>query len=148
MDVEQLSKSPIGHLTPITRTDPLNGRAFSRFAYVPAPLPAEIELTSATWKLVVASEAGLGRLDQAARQFPQPSLLRQPSLRREAQSTSALEGTYAPIETVFASDPGDSKQSMELREVFNYVAAAEEGFRWISERPMTESLIGGLQRLL
>lgn len=148
MDVERLSKSPIGHLTPIAGTDPLNGREFSHFAYVPAPLPAEIELTSATWKLVVAAEAALGRLDQAAQQFPQPALLRQPSLRREAQSTSALEGTYAPIETVFASDPGDSKQSMELREVFNYVAAAEEGFHWISERPITESLIGGLQKTL
>ncbi len=148
MDVARLSESPIGFVTPISGTDPVTGREFSHFAYVPAALPVEIELKSATWNRVTSAEAALGRLDQVARQFPRPALLRQPSLRREAQSTSALEGTYAPIETVFASDPTDGRQSMELREVFNYVAAAEHGFDWVTERPITASLIASLQRTL
>lgn len=148
MEAERLAASPIGSVTPIAGTDPFTGRAFSHFAYLPEPLPGTVELRSGTWKHVAAAETALGRLDQVARQFPQPALLRQPSLRREAQSTSALEGTYAPIETVFASDPGDRQQSMELREVFNYVAAAEQGFDWISERPITTSLIGALQGTL
>lgn len=56
---------------------------------------------------VTRAESALARLDQAARQVPAPGLLRQPALRREAQSTSALEGTFAPPEEVLESDIDD-----------------------------------------
>ena len=32
--------------------------------------------------------------------LPNPDMLRRPTMRREAQSTSALEGTFEPLETV------------------------------------------------
>lgn len=149
MDHQALSASPIGTVVPISGTDPLNGRAFEHFAYTPAPLPSEASLRSATWNTVVAAEAALGRLDQAAQQFPQPALLRRPALRREAQSTSALEGTYAPFETVLASEPEDRPGlPVEVREVLNYVVAAEEGFAWVADRPITVGLIERLQGVL
>ena len=116
---------------------------------MPDPLPAEVGLRSSTWKQVAAAEAALGRLDQASQQFPEPTLLRRPALRREAQSTSALEGTYAPFETVLASDPEDRRGlSVELREVLNYVVAAEEGFTWVKDRPITVGLMEHLQGVL
>jgi Fic family protein len=149
MDHEALSRSPIGDVIPINGMDPLNGRHFEHYAYLPAPLPHEIELRSSTWSQVVAAEAALGRLDQVSQQFPEPALLRRPALRREAQSTSALEGTYAPFETVLASDPEERRGlSVELREVLNYVVAAEEGFSWIVERPLSLGLIERLQAVL
>jgi Fic family protein len=78
-----------------------------------------------------------------------PALFRQPSLRREAQSTSALEGTFAPIEEVLESRIEDrASASLEMREILNYVVAAEEAFGWISERPLTTSLLGSLQGIL
>lgn len=149
MDYERLATSPIGTVVPISGTDPLNGREFEHYAYVPHGLPTALELQSATWKQVAAAEAALGRLDQAAQQFPQPALLRRPSLRREAQSTSALEGTYAPFETVLASEPEDRlRLPAEVGEVLNYVVAAEEGFAWIADRPITVGLLLQLQALL
>jgi Fic family protein len=149
MDHEGLLDSPLGTIVPIQGTDPLNGRRFEHFAYVPAPLPTELALRSSTWKQVALAEAALGRLDQASQQVPEPALLRRPALRREAQSTSALEGTYAPFATVLASEPEDRRGlSLEVREILNYVVAAEEGFAWIRDRPITVSLIERLQQVL
>lgn len=149
MDHAALSDSPLGTVVPIQGTDPLNGRRFEHFAYVPTPLPAELALRSSTWKQVALAEAALGRLDQASQQVPEPALLRRPALRREAQSTSALEGTYAPFETVLASEPEDRRGlSLEVREILNYVVAAEEGFAWIRDRPITVGLIERLQHVL
>jgi len=149
VDHVALSASPIGAVVPISGIDPMNGRQFEHFAFVPSPLPPEVGLSSSTWKQVVTAEAALGRLDQAAQQFPVPALLRRPALRREAQSTSALEGTYAHFETVMASELEDRPSlPIEVREVLNYVVAAEEGFAWVAERPITVGVIERLQQLL
>lgn len=149
MDAARLSQSPIGSLVPISGVDPNTGKNFEHVAYVPDPLPPSVTLASSTWKAVATAEAALGRLDQAAQQFPEPALLRRPALRREAQSTSALEGTYAAIETVLASEPEERRGlPVELREVLNYVVAAEAGFSWVRERPVTTSLIEHLQGVL
>ena len=75
---------------PISGTDGLTARHYSHFAFLPDPLPRAVALSSAAWTQVAAAEGALGRLDQAGQQFPEPSLLRRPALRREAQSTSAL----------------------------------------------------------
>ena len=108
-----------------------------------------MDLTAETWTTVAHAEASLARLDQAARQIPEPSLLRRPALRREAQSTSALEGTFAPFEEVLESDIEERADlSTEVREILNYVAAAEEGFAWVEERPLTGGLVQSLQRIL
>jgi Fic family protein len=70
-------------------------------------------------------------------------------LRREAQSTSALEGTFAPFVDVLEPDVEDRAQlSVAILEILNYVFAAEHAFRWIGERPLTSSFMGSLQRLL
>jgi Fic family protein len=142
-----LSNSPIGRLVPIAGTDGRFGKPYEAEAFLADPLPPVVELGAATWTAVVRAEASLARLDQAARHLPEPSLLRQPALRREAQSTSALEGTFAPFDAVLASDLEQRGQlSLELREVLNYVAIAEEAFAWVVERPLTMSFIAGLQR--
>ena len=149
MDLDALRDSPIGELVPISGQDGRTGEHYDYFAYLAAPLPASIELSSGTWTEVTRAEAALARLDQAARQVPTPGLLRQPALRREAQSTSALEGTFAPLEEVLESDIEDRAQlSLEVREILNYVVAAEEAFSWVLDRPLTTGLLSALQRTL
>ncbi len=60
-----------------------------------------------------------------------------------------MEGTFAPFEDVLESDIDERAQlSLEVREVLNYVVAAEEAFSWIDERPLTTGLIANLQRIL
>jgi Fic family protein len=70
-------------------------------------------------------------------------------LRREAQSTSALEGTYAPFVDVLAADLDDAAtMPTEVREVLNFERIAEEAFAWPVERPITLGVLGELQRML
>ncbi|WP_232541921.1 Fic/DOC family N-terminal domain-containing protein [Nocardia bovistercoris] len=66
-------------------------------AFVPEPLPVVTPgLTVPTFNAVANARAALAALDASARRLPNPALLRQSTLRQEAQSTSALEGTFAP----------------------------------------------------
>lgn len=151
MDLDALGASPIGQLVPIAGTDGRTGQRYESFAYLadPLPLPDSLELSSSTWTIVARAEAALARLDQAARQVPSPELLRAPAIRREAQSTSALEGTFAPFATVLASNVEERGQlSLAVLEILNYVAAAEQAFEWIEDRPLTTGLMGELQRTL
>lgn len=149
MDLKAIENSPIGRLVPIEGFDQRTDSDFSHQAFLPEPLPLEVALSAETWTVVARAEAALGRLDEASQQVPEPRLLRQAALRREAQSTSALEGTFAPFEEVMEPELGDrSSHSIEVWEILNYVAAAEEGFAWISSRPVTTRLISELQRTL
>ena len=68
---------------------------------------------------VANARAALAALDSTARQLPNPKLLRRPSLRREAQSTSALEGTYEPLQAVLTADD-EGPTSLTMREVLNF----------------------------
>jgi Fic family protein len=150
VDVDRLHDSPIGHLEPITVNDARLGRTDEHWAFVPDPLPDLVDLAPETVDLALEAALALGRLDQAGRDIPNPALLRRPTLRREAQSTSALEGTYAPLTEVLEADPGEpGPRSPELSEILNYVAAAEHGYAWVRERgEITSGLICELHTLL
>lgn len=141
-------KSAPGTLVSITGNDPHLG-PWEHKAFVPAPLPLdEPELSAKTHRAIADARAALAALDSTARQLPNPTLLRLPTLRREAQSTSALEGTYAPLAEVMVADDEDPPTA-ELLEILNYVRAANHGFEWIMDgRPITMSFLSELQGLL
>lgn len=145
MDVETLRESPCGRLEPISGQDARWG-LFSYFAYVPHPLPTDIPLTGSTITSVADAGMAVGRLDQAAAQLPNPWLLVRPALRKEALSTSALEGIYAPLTEVLEGElVGGTGVSASAREVINYVRAAELAFDRLRERPISLSLLAELQ---
>lgn len=137
--------SNTGSLVEITGSDPVSGN-WKHAAFVPAPLPATMpELSSQTFLAVADARAALAALDSTASQLPNPTMLRMPALRREAQSTSALEGTYAPLAAVLTADE-DEPTSIELSEILNYVRMADYGFGWVGEgRPVTITLLEDLQ---
>ena len=113
---------------PIAGTDHRTGEHCEYWAFVPDRLPMEAALRPDVWRKVAEAEAALARLDQAGRQVPSPRLLRRPTLQREAQSTSALEGTFAPFVDVIEADSQDGRApSLELHEVLNYIDAAGRG---------------------
>ncbi len=140
--------SMTGTLVPISGVDPRAGE-WNHSAFVPGPLaehpPA---LSSETWMRVANARAALAALDSTARQLPNPKLLRRPSLQREAQSTSALEGTYEPLRAVLTADD-ESPTSLTMREVLNFVAMADVAFEWVGEgRGLSVSMLAELQRTL
>lgn len=90
---------------------------------------------------------------ELGKDLPDPDTLRRPTMRREAQSTSALEGTFEPLETVLAQDyeVGEDKSGLSesMREVLNYLDAAECGIGQIqSGHPISLPLVRELQKLL
>lgn len=153
MDIAAIKDSPVGHLVPISGLDPWQGQLYDHFAFVPSALPVDlgaVKLSNDTWRVVVKAASALAKLDQAGRQVPNPDLVRRSTLRREAQSTSALEGTYAAFTEVLEADLDDNRgqRSAEVREILNYVRAAELAFDWIADRPLTLGFLGQLQAVL
>ncbi len=134
---------------PISGTDPRLG-SWEHVAFVPNPLPPVTPaLSTATFNAVARARAALASLDSSAKRLPNPALLRRSTLSREAQSTSALEGTYAPLQEVLAADEDEDQSDADLREVLNYLRAAEHAFAWLQDgRPLTLGLLVDLQARL
>lgn len=138
-----------GHLLSISGRDPRFGD-WKHIAFVPHALPDTTPvLSTITFNAVARARAALAALDSSARRLPNPRLLRRPTIRREAQSTSALEGTYAPLQDVLAADEDDEPTGGAVHEVINFVRAAEHAFGWHADgRPLSLSLVMDLQARL
>lgn len=134
----------------ITGHDHRFGIDYEVDAYVPDPLPREVELSDVAWGEISDAMAELGRLDAAATHVANPSLLIRVTTRLEAVGTSALEGTYADLTEVFAAEtsPGDDEIDelpSRVREVVNFVRTAELAYSWVGDTPLTKGLISTLQ---
>ncbi len=149
MDIEKFQKSPIGRLTQITGIDSRRDEHYEHFAFVPNPLPDDLIFQTGTHNKVAKASILIGRLKEAARRLPNPAILLQPSLRREAQSTSALEGTYAPLHAIFEGDfLDDSELKESVREILNYVKAANRALELIKTKPICVTVLSELQGIL
>lgn len=150
MDVSRLQQSPIGSLVPINGYDPRAHRDYSTFAFLPAALPEDVELSAKTYIALADAASMVARADQAIAQLPNPELLVRQAIRKEALSTSAIEGTYAAMEDVLKADFVEpSAISPEVEEIHNFVTAAEIATAWIKEkRPITIALLEHLQGVL
>lgn len=149
MRAEDFEGCTVGRIVPIEVTMPTTGEHIEHIAYVPLPLPDDIALSTRTYRMVAEAERAVGRLDAATDHLPRPELLIRPTLYKEAVSTSALEGTHAPLFDVLEADYVDEpSQSSEVREVRNYVLAAVDGVRLIRSEPLRFNLLRRLQKTL
>jgi len=148
MDLSIFGSDSTGSLVPIYGTDQIFG-PWEHQAFLPDPLPgATPRLSTETFLAVANARAALAALDSTARRLPNPTLLRNPTLRREAQSTSALEGTYAPLVQVLTADDIDPG-TVNLTEILNYVKMADAGFAGAAQGwPLTPSFLAELQGIL
>lgn len=114
-------------------------------AFVPNPLPPQLETT---WRLasrLSEADRALGGLAGMARNLPDPQLLIDPFMRREAVLSSRIEGTEASLSDLFffeaaGASPRPSKAS-DVFEVYNYVRAMKYGLDRIKELPISLRLI-------
>jgi Fic family protein len=134
---------------PISGYDARHNEPYQHEAFLPHPLPDTLDLEQETYRAVTAATAAVARLDQAAIRLPNPMLLARPAIRREAVSTSALEGTYAALDDVLEADFLEVDEvSAPVAEVVNYVRAAEAAYEWIKDRPITIGMLRELQKIL
>ena len=148
MDVALFQKAPFGKLVPISGSL-ASGATWEHWAFLPDPLGDQSpELSGRAYRQVANARAALAALDAIAQRLPNPKLFRGSTLRLEAQSTAALEGTYEPLARVLAADSEDV-QDPSLREVFNYIVVAETAFGWAEEgRRWSLSSLANLQGML
>jgi Fic family protein len=108
-------------------------------AYVPSPLPPAIELDLAIVNRLADAERALGELKGVGQRLPNPHLLINPFLRREAVLSSRIEGTTAGLQQLllFESAPSTEPEESDVREVANYVAALELGFSLLETLPIS-----------
>jgi len=148
VDFRLFQKSPFGKLVPISGSL-ASGATWDHWAFLPNPLAEESpELSGSAYRRVSDARAALAALDSTAQRLPNPRLFRSSTLRLEAQSTAALEGTYEPLARVLAAD-SDDVQDQSMREVLNYVVVAETAFGWAEEgRRWSVSALSNLQAML
>lgn len=148
MDLTSFAPTAPGDLVKISGSDPLHG-PWEHVAFVPHSLPKlPPEISARTYRVVADARAALAALDSTARRLPNPRIFRRPALQAEAQSTSALEGTYAPLAEVLTADE-DRPPNLDLREVLNYVRMGNAAFSAIEAgRPLTVGMLEELQAIL
>lgn len=129
-------RSP-GRLVPITVDE--RGSRVDHVAFIPSPLPAEFTLDNKTWLTVFEATRNLTRLNAIVEErLPNRKLLVRPTIRREAVSTSAIEGTFTSIPDVMRSDTDRTlPRSAAVSEVLNFVRATEYAIKRRASLPIS-----------
>ncbi|MGE3074654.1 MAG: Fic family protein [Dehalococcoidia bacterium] len=140
-------RDPPGRI--IERSSPSSGRVYN--AYVPNPLPPEGQEAAIAANTLLLAEAthAVGQLDGIATFMPNPMLLVEPYMRREAVLSSRIEGlhtTHAELATLEAM--GELSQIGDARDVHNYVVALEYGLRHVQENGLSRALVETIHRKL
>jgi Fic family protein len=108
-------------------------------AFVPAPLPPKIDLSFELMRRLSEADRALGTLGGIGRILPNPHLLTQPFLNREAVLSSRIEGTEASATDLALFQAAGSPESNEsdVREVSNYVTALRYGLKRLDDLPLS-----------
>lgn len=109
-------------------------------AYRPQPLSRTTELRTDTVLLLSDADRALGRLAGAGRLLPNPHLLLQPYIVREALASSRIEGTQASLSDVFDAQARNRPRG-QVREVTNYIQALEHGLGRLATLPVSRRLL-------
>lgn len=121
-----------------------------RRAFVPDALPpAHLDIAAFLPELTRATQA-VGELKGIGRTVPNPLLLIRPLQRREAVSSSSMEGTYTTLSDLFLLEAGadDAATRSDTREVLNYVRALEGAIAGLADLPISTRLIRDAHRRL
>jgi Fic family protein len=112
-------------------------------AFIPAPLPPDIHYDPNLVLALSRADTALGELSGLGRLLPDPHLLINPYMRREAVLSSRIEGTKAGLsdlwlDEVEAGIPG--RVVADIQEVRNYITALEYGIKRLNELLLSKRL--------
>ena len=132
MDFAAFEDSPSGHLI---------GTTHGQRAFVPNPLPPELDASALMVDLGATMQA-IGNLNGIGRRLTNPLMIIRPLQRREALTSSSMEGTHAsPDELVLleagAEQPGDEA----AHEVLNYIRALENAVSSLPNLPISHRMV-------
>lgn len=112
------------------------------WAFVPPPLPPDLEFDGDLVGTLSAADRAVGELAGIGRTLPSAPLLAQSIVRREAVLSSRIEGTEATMSelVLFEVQPGRADSS-DAREVLNYVLALEHVLKPDRRLPLSLPLL-------
>lgn len=128
------------------------------WAYVPNPLPPDIQMDMELARQLSEADRALGELSGVGRTLPNPHLLIRPFVHREAVLSSRIEGTQASLSDLvrfeasqlplFGAWETPTPDPRRVREVSNYVKAFEYARDKLTELPVSLRLIRGIHETL
>lgn len=120
------------------------------WAFAPNPLPPPISYDKNLIHLLSEAHRLLGELSGTGRLLLNPYLLVGPYVRREAVSSSRIEGTQASLNDLFFFEAVEKEEPKvpDVREVRNYVQAMEYGIERLKELPISTRLICEIHKVL
>ena len=112
-------------------------------AYIPDPLPPQIEWTEQIISLLGQAERSLSALAEAGKTFPVPHLVAQSIIRQEAVTSSRIEGTRTTLEGLLTYEARQLSylDDPDAFEVQNYVKALDYGLERLETLPISQRLI-------
>ena len=119
-------------------------------AFVPDPLPRQLQLAGSTARLMSRANHRIGELSGISRPLKNPYLLGSALLRREAILSNRIEGTITNSEQLVLFEAGarlDDDDS-SAGEVLNYVKAMRHGIKMLPKLPVSLRLIQELHDIV
>lgn len=117
-------------------------------------LPPTIDYSSLIHKLVRA-HSSISELRGVLSTLKNPNLLVAPMQKKEAISSSAIEGTHATMEEVLKYEAQDvgmetagDKKTEDIKEIINYDLAMSSAIEELKARPIGENLIKKVHKIL
>ncbi len=113
------------------------------WTFIPNPLPPKIKYDDSLISLLSEADRLLGELSGTGRLLPNPYLLISAYIRKEAVSSSRIEGTQASLSDLFFFEAAPAKEPVnpDVKEIQNYVFAMEHGIKRLEELPLCIRLI-------
>ena len=119
-------------------------------AFFPKPLPTKIQFSTELISILSKADIALGELSGIGRVLPNPHLVVDPSIRKEAVLSSKIEGTLTEYDDLFGFQilGEDAKAPSDVKEVINYINALEYGISRLAELPMSNRLVKEIHSIL
>jgi Fic family protein len=145
MKIEEFT-NPSGQLVPASSVE-----LGDYYYFLPFDLPIHLEINDKTILLISETERKLGMLSGMGELLPNPHILINPYLSKEAVLSSKIEGTQASLTDVLryrAQDEKELNKGSDVKEVSNYVKSLEYGLEKIKKENITLDLIKNMHKIL
>jgi len=139
-------KNSYGSLKEIESKDHGNYKVF-----IPGNLPPPIDFSSdkELQRTLYDATAAISKLSGICTQLPNPDMLVESYMNREAVLSSQIEGTRVSLSELLLSSAKKSEENSDVREVFNYIVAIRHGLERIRNGgPIDLELIRVMHTLL
>jgi len=119
-------------------------------AFIPCPLPPEIQYDDELHFLLSKADAALAHLDGVTEVLPNPDIFVAMYVKKEALLSAQIEGTLVSLQGVleFEANLKPKEDLRDIREVINYIKAMNYGIEQLQKSDLNLALINESHRML